>query len=63
MTDEELGRDDPEPASKLGERRFNEPEARVEARILVLAGGGRVVESAVFPGRWMIAVPGDPGDS
>jgi hypothetical protein len=42
---------------------FIEPEARVEARILVLASGGRIVESAAVPGRWMIAVSGDPGGS
>jgi hypothetical protein len=38
---------------------FNEPEARVEARILMLAGEGRIVESAALPGRWMIAASGD----
>jgi hypothetical protein len=34
---------------------FNEPEARVEARVLVLAGKGRIKESAASPGRWMLA--------
>jgi hypothetical protein len=34
---------------------FNEPEARVEARVLVLASEGRIKESAAAPGRWMIA--------
>jgi hypothetical protein len=33
---------------------FNEPEARVETRVLVLASEGRVKESAAAPGRWMI---------
>ena len=34
---------------------FNEPESRVEARILVLASEGRIKESEAAPGRWMIA--------
>jgi hypothetical protein len=34
---------------------FNEPEPRVEARVLVLAAEGRIKESAAVPGRWMIA--------
>lgn len=34
---------------------FNEPEADVEARVLVLASEGRITESAAAPGRWMIA--------
>jgi hypothetical protein len=34
---------------------FNEPESRVEARIQALASDGRIKESAVAPGRWMIA--------
>ncbi len=34
---------------------FNEPDARVEARVLVLAGEGRIKESAAVPGRWMLA--------
>jgi hypothetical protein len=42
---------------------FNEPVARVEARIAALAGEGRIVESAASPRRWMIAVAGDLGDS
>jgi hypothetical protein len=33
---------------------FNEPEARVEARVLVLASESRIKESAAAPGRWMI---------
>jgi hypothetical protein len=34
---------------------FNEPEPRVEARVLALADEGRIEESAALPGRWMIA--------
>jgi hypothetical protein len=34
---------------------FNEPEPRVEARVLALASEGRIEESAAMPGRWMIA--------
>ena len=34
---------------------FNEPESRVDARILVLASKGRITESEAAPGRWMIA--------
>jgi hypothetical protein len=34
---------------------FNEPEPRVEARLLALASEGRIKESAAIPGRWMIA--------
>jgi hypothetical protein len=34
---------------------FNEPEVRVEARVLVLASEGRIMEPAAAPGRWMIA--------
>jgi hypothetical protein len=43
---------------KLGAQR-----TRVEARILVLASEGRIMESAAVPGHWMIAVPRDPGGS
>ncbi len=34
---------------------FNEPEVLVDARVLVLAGEGRIKESAAAPGRWMLA--------
>ncbi len=34
---------------------FNEPESRVEERLLALASEGRIKESAAAPGRWMIA--------
>jgi hypothetical protein len=34
---------------------FNEPEPRVEARVLIFGAEGRIKESAAVPGRWMIA--------
>ena len=34
---------------------YNEPGARVEARVLVFASEGLIKESAAAPGRWMIA--------
>jgi hypothetical protein len=34
---------------------FNEPESRVEERLQSLANEGRIKESAVAPGRWMLA--------
>jgi hypothetical protein len=34
---------------------LNEPESRIEERVLALASKGRIKESAPAPGRWMIA--------
>jgi hypothetical protein len=34
---------------------FNEPESRVELRLVALANEGRIKESTAAPGRWMIA--------
>ncbi|MGA9313210.1 MAG: hypothetical protein WBV77_01135 [Solirubrobacteraceae bacterium] len=34
---------------------FNEPEPRVEARVLQLAAEHRIEESPALPGRWMLA--------
>jgi hypothetical protein len=42
---------------------FNEPEARIDARIALLASEDRIVESASSPGRWRITVSDDRGDN
>jgi hypothetical protein len=34
---------------------FNEPETRIEARILALANRGRITQSPTMPGRWTLA--------
>lgn len=36
---------------------LNEPDVRVDARVLVLAGESRIKESTAAPGRWILACP------
>jgi hypothetical protein len=33
---------------------FNEPEIRIEARIIALASQGRITQSPAMPGRWAL---------